>query len=718
MKQEAHARRNRSSASLPLGNGRTGINAWADEPGALGFYISHTDAFDEWNRLVKIGAVGIWFLGNESQPMQGAWRPERGEMEFRGDAKDPTVVLWVDSEQDVVFAEIASSQPTDVKVTISGIRGDPRELLPGEGHCIENGKDATTPICLSPDHFKRIDESTILWWHENQTSIVVDTLRHHGMQHYVDQAVDPLLHRIFGARLTVSPAPERCAGQTFHWSQVNRMTLAFSVVVGQPTDGACWVDEATEFSLPEADASRRSTSEYWTAFDSRIFIQAEGSEVARSASRAWRTQRLLTAHSDRGEFPVKFNGSIFTADWGIENEDYDADYRRWGEAYWWQNTRLIYWPLLSSGDAHRLRVLFRYYERALPFARERCRIHFGIEGAFFPESMYPWGAYLNRHFGWDREGRPGSWIENIYVRKHWTSGLELSFLHLEYFAFAEDQAFFVNSSLPVIRDVLVFFLRYFEEASKPFSTRNAQCIEMWTNTLDPTPDLAGLHAVLRRLLALPARLTTGEDRRMWSRFQESLPELALSEAPGKILAARAVEGSPQNMENPELYAVFPFRLITHLGHQQETGIRTFRERANRDNFGWHQTIQQAALLGLSEEAASALADFLKSDVQERFPGFWGPHHDWIPDMDHGANIQMGLQSMLLQWEGDEIFVLPAWPDEWDVSFRLAAPQGTIVEVDFSQGSLQRVTTSPPERLSCIRSSKRRADSSAFQKKLS
>ena len=53
---------------------------------------------------------------------------------------------------------------------------------------------------------------------------------------------------------------------------------------------------------------------------------------------------------------------------------------------------------------------------------------------------------------------------------------------------------------------------------------------------------------------------------------------------------------------------------------------------------------------------------------------WGPNYDWLPDQDHGSNIMLTLQHMVLETAGDKIFVLPAWPKDWDVSFKLHAPR--------------------------------------------
>ena len=68
---------------------------------------------------------------------------------------------------------------------------------------------------------------------------------------------------------------------------------------------------------------------------------------------------------------------------------------------------------------------------------------------------------------------------------------------------------------------------------------------------------------------------------------------------------------------------------------------------------------------------------------------WGPNYDWLPDQDHGSNIMLTLQHMVLQADGDKIFLLPAWPKDWDVSFKLHAPRRTVVECVYRGGKMEK-----------------------------
>jgi hypothetical protein len=60
------------------------------------------------------------------------------------------------------------------------------------------------------------------------------------------------------------------------------------------------------------------------------------------------------------------------------------------------------------------------------------------------------------------------------------------------------------------------------------------------------------------------------------------------------------------------------------------------------------------------------------------------------------------QAMLMQTDGDKIFVLPAWPKDWNVSFKFHAPKNTIVECEFSDGKITRLTVTPEARRKDVR----------------
>ena len=107
----------------------------------------------------------------------------------------------------------------------------------------------------------------------------------------------------------------------------------------------------------------------------------------------------------------------------------------------------------------------------------------------------------------------------------------------------------------------------------------------------------------------------------------------------------------------------------------------------------------AAYLGLTEEAREHIADRALTHSKKiyRWPAYWGPNFDWCPDQDEGGIYQNTIQSMLMQVEGRRIFLLPAWPKDWNCSFKLHAPYSTTVEGRVEDGVVKDLVVTPASR---------------------
>ncbi len=417
-------------------------------------------------------------------------------------------------------------------------------------------------------------------------------------------------------------------------------------------------------------------------------------------SQGYALQRFINACGGRGAFPIKFNGSIFTVDSREPGEEYDADYRRWGGPYWFQNTRLAYWAMLRAGDFDLMQPLFRMYLDVLPLAEARTRVYFGHQGAFFPETMYFWGAYANENYGWDREGKAPSHVDNTYIRYYWSGGHELTAMMLDHYSYTQDRGFLDETLLPLGGSIARFYdLHYPRDENGKIRFEPAQSLETWQEATNPLPEIAGLRFVLDGLLSLPPD-AIGEDRRKsWERLLGELSWIPTRTEDGKAFLLPAEKfGDLKNMENPELYAIFPYRLYGIGKPGLEVARLTFERRRFRLTGGWTQDAIQAAFLGLTEVASKLTAgNFSSHHAGSRFPGFWGPNFDWVPDQDHGSVAMIALQTMLVQTEDEKIILFPAWPKGWDVEFKLRAPFSTTVEGVYRGGKLERLKVTPESR---------------------
>ncbi len=423
-------------------------------------------------------------------------------------------------------------------------------------------------------------------------------------------------------------------------------------------------------------------------------------DTAAYVSQMYHLQRFITACAGRGAYPIKFNGSLFTVPPGPTEQD--PDYRRWGPGYWWQNTRLPYISLCTSGDFDLQRPLFHMYaDELLPLARYRTRHYLGHDGAYYPECIMFWGAVFSETYGWTPfEQRQDKLQESGWHKWEWVGGLELCWMMLDYCQHTFDRDFMQRTALLFTREILTFFEQHYPtNAQGQLVMYPSQALETWWRCTNAAPELAGCLAVTERLLALPEELTSAQDRELWQRLHSKLPPIPRHEIEGRqALAPAEFFADKRNVENPELYSVFPFRLFAFNRPHPDWAITALNHRSDRGHSGWRQDDIFMAYLGLTNAAREAVVSrALSYDRGERFPAFWGPNYDWTPDQDHGGVLMKAFQSMLLQTDGQKIFLLPAWPADWDVDFKLHAPRQTVIEGRYRGGKMQELRVTPESR---------------------
>ena len=429
--------------------------------------------------------------------------------------------------------------------------------------------------------------------------------------------------------------------------------------------------------------------------------QDDAEDDAAYLSQMFALQRFITACAGRGAYPIKFNGSIFTVP--AAGRHGNADYRQWGPGYWWQNTRLPYISMCANGDFEMMEPLWRMYvDQNLPLNKYRTKKYFGHdEAAYYVECIQFWGDVFLETYGWTPvEQREDKLQASGWHKWEWVAGPELVWMMLEAYDYTGDKALLQKRIMPAASAVMRFFENYYKtNTAGQLVMHPSQALETWWDCTDPMPEVAGLRAITERLLALPDSVTPKESREYWTSILAKLPPLPVRDTPsGRALAPAGKFDKKNNFENPELYAVFPFRLCSFEKENRVLGVNAMKHRWDSGNSGWWQDDIFAAYLGLADEARRGLVERARnSDKGSRFPAFWGPNFDWVPDQDHGGVMMKTFQSMLLQTEGDKIFLLPAWPRNWDVSFKLHAPKTTVIEGRVRNGKLVDMKVTPASR---------------------
>jgi len=707
-----------SHGSMPLGNGDVGINAWVEPSGDLVFYVSKTDAWDENCRLCKIGRVRVKF--DPALAVASGFRQELklrdGVMEFQSVAEPPSkehgadrhskILLWVDAEQPVVHLETESSEPVNCRAEVELWRLRERPFGGGDETHSDGGLSGSAfkPTIL-PDVVVPSEKSRVAWYHRNTRSVYELGLTVQHLESLRDKFTDPLLNHIFGASISGEGFARDGERTVKSVKAGKKHQLSVCVLAERAVTPDAWLKdlEKIERSLSGSRKSRQTTAKWWQSFWNRSWVFVEDTKEMSGLTKGYVLQRFMTACSGRGGAPIKFNGSIFnveqTPGGNPETSAGDPDWRRWGGNYWFQNTRHSYWPMLAAGDFEMMRPWFSMYLDALSLSKARIRSYYKFENAAqFPETMYFWGLPNNNDYGWkNQEPEPG----NGYIKRYWNGSLELTAIMLDYYDFTQDKVFARETLVPLADPLIAFLDQYWQkrDANGKIVFEPAQSLETFHVAVNPLPEIAGLRFLLPRLLALPGNLTTGAQRTRWMRMLGELPPVPVGDVNGvKVLRPAEKFGGNSNSENPELYSVFPYRLYGVGRDGLELGRKTYEIRRFRHNNCWCQDSIQAACLGLGDEAGKLVAARAgQINAGQRFPAMWGPYNDWTPDQDHGSAILTTLQYMLLQYSGDKIYILPAWPKSWNVVFKLHAPKNTIVEGECREGKVVSLKVTPQSR---------------------
>lgn len=673
-----------SAGAMPIGNGEVGANVWMEGNGYLVFFLSRTDAWAENAALYKLGKIRVSlypFLKGDDVSFNQFLNLGEGKIEItvKNNKEQVKLDFLVDSESPVVYLNGKSSYPVEVNVSTEIWRTQTRLLPVPERHFALEGCPHDSLAMEYPDVVKDVSDHLIVY-HRNEHSIYPFTLKLQALEDETNRDKDPFMHRTMGYNVAGDGFVKLTPTTIRTGKAVKDFCLKIAAYTEQTPNEQAWVDRTERLlqQAPSFEVATQRTADWWKRYwdKSYIVVTTPDKETGDKLTQAYILQSWMSACAGRGNYPIKFNGSIFTVDpcYTDKNRAYNPDYRLWGPDYWWQNTRLVYHPMLKSGDYDMMRVLFRHYFGNLPMMKRNAEVLWGAKGAVSPETATIFGTFVNHDYGWNPDKKEV--IDNPYVRYYWSSGLEIAALMYDYYHYTEDVAFANDTLIPMSREILKFYSSFFPRDEKgKIKITPTHSLEMyWENVVNDLPNVAGLHYVVNNLLNLPAGCGTKEDRLFWKELQQALPDVPLRQQDGKTIFVAAEQFNPNkttNVENPELYTIFPFALCNVSTANKQVGIDTYNKRVIRNKTGWAQDGQQAARLGLVEEALdNLLAKVQNRHPNHRFPAYWGPNFDWTPDQDNGGSLLMTLQEMILQSYGNSVYVLPAFPKDWDVSFKL------------------------------------------------
>jgi hypothetical protein len=755
-----------ASESMPLVGGDIGCNVWV-ENGDILFYMQRSGSFDENSEYLKMGRFRVRLDPNPFED-ETTFRQELkladGFIEIESEKEEgqkeltAKIKLWVDVFQPVVHVEVKASQKVEVSVSYESWRAEDKELAFGKGRFGAFGLEGYPgKVIRTKDNIEQSGNS-VLFYHRNPTEKLIPEvyIQLQELEEYANEINDDIKNRTFGGNLfgegfvadgtdegiyQVTPFKSwKLKSETAKKS--HQITIATHIEQAETVEG--WKEnlaKTVELSKQNPEKAFEKTVSWWNEFwgRSHIFIQPGNPDPTNPVwqmSRNYQLFRYQLGGNVSGEYPTKFNGGNLIFDPGLvdETKAHDPDWRQWGgSVFTAQNQRLLYWPMLKSGDFDAILPQFELYRKGLPGATTRVKKHFGHNGAVYCEYTSVPGIAFGDGWGWQNEnnyrirgeeipfGDPRAnaatgfndpvekgVMANGAIAYHWESQIEHAYMILEYHRFTGAD---ISTYMPFIEQSLIFFDEHYrarqkmrngkevDENGKLVIYPSTSC-ESYRGATNPADVLAGLKACLKSMLELDEKYLSSERKVYYNEFLSRVPGFAFDVVDGlPVIKPAETWLKESNQELPQFYPLFPFDQFK-LGDDEIQLFKNAYQVAPAFRKGtimsWHQDGIQFARMGMTADAADYNTRKLQ-DSERRYPTFWGPGHDWVPDHNWGGSGMIGLQEMLVQTVGDKIVLFPAWPIDWNVDFKLHAPGNTTVECCLKNGEIVNLKITPKKR---------------------
>ena len=725
-----------SGESMPSGGGDIGLNVWV-EKGDILFYIARSGTFDENNALLKLGRVRIKLSPNpfdEGGKFRQELKLKEGYVTLYGSKNglSSEVKIWTEVFNPAVHVEISSNKPIKAETTYENWRFADR-IPKGKENNSNSWKWAPQGDVRTHKDEISFHGNRILFYHRNKDYTVFDAVvKQQGLDSVKQQLFNPLKNLTFGGMMqgsNMKPAGTtsgRYLDTDYKGWKMESISPARSHQVdiflhtNRTESAAQWLSELELFSAKiqrNRKQAFKKNLDWWASYwnKSHIFIQPGSGEDDPhwQTGRNYQLFRYMLGCNAFGEYPTKFNGGLFTYDPVLTDSTltFTPDFRNWGGGtHTAQNQRLVYWPMLKSGDWELMKPQFDFYLRILNNAELRSKVYWGHEGASFTEQMENFGLPNPAEYGWKRPDFFDKGVEyNAWLEYEWDTVLEFCMMMMDVERYAGKD---ISEYIPFIESCLRFFNEHYQyqarhrgrqtfDANGHLILYPGSAAETYKMAYNASSTAAGLKTVLERFLELPPKYLPEEKRGEWATMLKRIPPISFREFDGHTTIAPAkLWERINNTEVPQLYPVYPWGIYGIGRPGLDTAINTYKYDTDalkfRSHVGWKQDNIFAARLGLTDEALKFTTLKLENSGR-RFPAFWGPGFDWTPDHNWGGSGMIGLQEMLLQTDGRRIYLFPAWPKDLDVSFKLHAPYQTTIEAEVKNGRVISLKVFPKSR---------------------
>jgi len=726
-----------ASESMPCGGGDIGMNVWV-EKGELLIYVSRSGSFNEDNALMKAGRIRVKFFPNpfDGKTFKQELHLQEGYVTVDGENNGvkATVRIWADVFNPVAHIDIDANKKISVEAAYESWRYQDRVIKARENFG-NSWKWAAPKNNVYKKDVIDFNGNEVLFYHHNTAETIFDaTVAQQGMDAVKEQLYNPLKNLAFGGSfsgknfMAAGTYNSEYAGADYKGWKLKSSTaskqhsLNLYLYTAQVENIEIWKHGLASLkkSASENKAAFTKTQRWWKEFWNRSFIRIDESNTNSNpweVGRNFQLFRYMLACNAHGSWPTKFNGGLFTVDPVYTDTSFKLtpDYRNWGGGlHTAQNQRLVYFPMIKNGDWDLLQSQLDFYLRILKNAELRSKVYWDHGGACFTEQMENYGLPDYAEYGQKRPVDFDKGVEyNAWLEYTWDTVFEFCLMMLEEERYTGKD---IADRIPFIESCLRFFDEHYQWLAKKRGNKaldeNGKLVlypgsgaETFKMAYNSTSTIAALYNITVLLMKYVDKHIDQQHNNILYNYLfgllDRIPFVSFRSFDGHTTLAPARSWERiNNTESTQLYPVYPWGDFGIGKPGLDTAINTWTYDTSvvkfRSHVGWKQDNIWAARLGLTDEAWK-LTSLKLQNSGRRFPAFWGPGFDWVPDHNWGGSGMIGLQEMLMQVDNKKIFLFPAWPKNMDVHFKLHAPYNTIVEAEWKNGKLEMLKIIPEER---------------------
>lgn len=716
---------------LPIGNGRMGTLVWTT-PASLEFQINRVDVFavnrntaseHYWPTRATndyCGACARISIDLGGQALGSHFRQSLslGTARCTVEGQGVSAECWVAPEDDVLVVTVSDERPTPlpIEVTLS---------MWGEPHV-------------------QIGDHTASYVFRQDTDRIAVVRAFSEADHYCSSAVAVACA---DAEAQVIGTDPTCRLLRLPAAPGTRTLLIAGAASWDKDVDAGATTDALLTKLTAADALAAASEQHahwWRRFWQRTHVDIASPDGRGEQAARDRLHWLYhMASSSRGQYPPKWNGSIFST---------EGDTRHWGSQFWLWTTETAYWPLHAADAGDLAAPFFALYHNALPAMTTAARQRWDAAGFFLPETMPFDGptelpedlleAYRERllhnprhaevppalaglcKYDWHLEASTNrrlpdskgyNWISHLV-----SSGAELAVHAWWHYRYAGDEKWLRTHAYPLLRGVAEFYRSLCKKGDDGHChLHDTNAHEDFWGITDSIMDLAAIRGTLPLAIRAAEQLEVDEELR--PKWKALLDHLAPYPLPDDPRAQQSIDGvlgdgawaagysviidNSLGAEDVQLTPVFPFEdwtletedpAVDPIAHRTlELSLR-HRQVFEGDRLTTAIRSPIAAVRTGAAEALPAILEHYRASFSPLANGFSLFEGETARSIEHLGLLTMTLQEALLQsiaprpGRPEIIRVFPAWPRDWDASFRLLARGGFLVSASMEGGQIAPV----------------------------